>query len=199
MTIQHVSSSGPGTFEDPPHAPNTAKTHAVSIYRKLGAASRSQAVSRARELACWKADGRFPLYQAMKAGPARGGLVLDREVRRMSQTVRFQEILRRLAIFDEGFVEAQAGLGLPRFRLLAPKTAALVQVGALVAIGSPGVCLEWGTTRALAAGATEDEITDVLLAVAPVAGLGRVTGAVPGVAAALGYDLEAALLSPDDL
>ena len=31
-------------------SPNTAKTHAVSIYRKLGAASRSQAVSRAREL-----------------------------------------------------------------------------------------------------------------------------------------------------
>jgi hypothetical protein len=47
-----------------------------------------------------------------------------------------------------------------------PKTAALVQIGALVAIGAPGVCLEWGTTRALAAGATEDEITGVLLAVA---------------------------------
>ena len=63
---------------------------------------------------------------------------------------------------------------------------------------SPGVCLEWSTTRALAAGATEDEITDVLLAIAPVAGLGRGSGAVPGVAAALGYDIEAALLDPDD-
>jgi LuxR family maltose regulon positive regulatory protein len=31
-------------------SPNTAKTHAVSIYRKLGAGSRSQAVARAREL-----------------------------------------------------------------------------------------------------------------------------------------------------
>ena len=31
-------------------SPNTAKTHAVSIYRKLGGTSRSQAVSRAREL-----------------------------------------------------------------------------------------------------------------------------------------------------
>ena len=98
-----------------------------------------------------------------------------------ARRVRFQEILRRLAIIDEGFVEDQAGLGLglPASRFLDPKTAALVQVGALVAIGSPGVCLEWGTTRALAAGATEDEITDVLLAIAPVAGLGRVTGAVP--------------------
>jgi alkylhydroperoxidase/carboxymuconolactone decarboxylase family protein YurZ len=118
----------------------------------------------------------------------------------MGQIVRFEEILRRLVIIDEAFVEDQAGLGLglPASRLLDPKTAALVQVGALAAIGSPGVCLEWGTTRALAAGATEDEITDVLLAIAPVAGLGRVTGAVPGVAAALGYDLETALLDPDD-
>ena len=118
----------------------------------------------------------------------------------MNQTVRFQEILRRLAIIDESFVENQAGLGLgrPASQLLDPKTAALVQAGALVAIGSPGVCLEWSTTRALAAGATEDEITDVLLAIAPVAGLGRVTGAVPDVAAALGYDVEAALLDPDD-
>ena len=117
----------------------------------------------------------------------------------MGQTARFQEILRRLAIIDEGFVEDQAGLGLglPASRL-DPKTAALVRVGALAAIGSPGVCLEWGTTRALAQGATEDEIIAVLLAIAPVAGLGRVTGAVPGMAAALGYDVEAALLDPDD-
>jgi len=118
----------------------------------------------------------------------------------MGQTVRFQEILRRLAIIDEGFVEDQAGLGLglSASRLLDPKTAALVRMGALVAIGSPRVCLEWGITWALAAGATEDEITGVLLAIAPVAGLGRVTGAIPGLASALGYDVEAALIDPDD-
>jgi len=117
----------------------------------------------------------------------------------MGQTVRFQEILRRLAILDEGFVEDQAGLGLglPASRCLDPKTAALVQVGALAAIGSPAVCLEWSTTRALAAGATEDEVTDVLLVIAPVAGLGRVVTAVPGVADAFGYDIEAALEDPD--
>jgi alkylhydroperoxidase/carboxymuconolactone decarboxylase family protein YurZ len=118
----------------------------------------------------------------------------------MGQTVRFQEILRRLAIIDEGFVDDQAGLGLglPASKLLDPKTAALVRVGALMAIGSPGVCLEWSITQALAAGASEDEVTGVLLAIAPVAGLGRVTGAVPSVAAALGYDVEAALMDPDD-
>ena len=31
-------------------SPNTAKTHAVSIYRKLNAGTRGQAVARAREL-----------------------------------------------------------------------------------------------------------------------------------------------------
>ena len=70
-------------------------------------------------------------------------------------------------------------------------------VGVSVAIGSPAVCLEWSAGRALAAGASEDEIADVLLAIAPVAGLGRVVCAAPGVAAALGYDTQAALEEPD--
>jgi len=41
----------------------------------------------------------------MQADPACGGLADGREVRRMNQTVRFQEILRRLAIIDQGLVE----------------------------------------------------------------------------------------------
>ena len=116
----------------------------------------------------------------------------------MGQTARFQETLRRLAMIDEGFVTDEAGLGLDLTAawVLDPKTVALLQVAASVAIGSPGVCLEWGTTRALAAGATEDEITDVLLAIAPVAGLGRVVTAAPDVAIALGYDIAAALQEP---
>jgi 4-carboxymuconolactone decarboxylase len=117
----------------------------------------------------------------------------------MGRTVRHEEILRRLAIIDDGFVEDQAGLGLRLAggRGLDPKTAALVRVGALAAIGSPAVCLEWGSSRALAAGATEDEVIDVLLAIAPVAGLSRVVSAVPGVADAFGYDVEAALEDPN--
>jgi 4-carboxymuconolactone decarboxylase len=117
----------------------------------------------------------------------------------MSQTVRFQETLRRLAMIDEGFVEDEAGLGLGLVKTSAldPKTAALLQVGVSVAIGSPAVCLEWSTGRALAAGATEEEIADVLLAIAPVAGLGRVVAAAPEVAIALGYDVAAALEEPD--
>lgn len=67
-----------------------------------------------------------------------------------------------------------------------------------MAIGSPGAWLEWCAGRALAAGATEDEIADALVAVAPVAGLARVVAAAPDVATALGYDIAAALEGLDD-
>jgi 4-carboxymuconolactone decarboxylase len=50
----------------------------------------------------------------------------------------------------------------------------------------------------MSAGATDDEIADVLLAIAPVVGLGRVVCAAPDVATALGYDLGAALEEPND-
>jgi alkylhydroperoxidase/carboxymuconolactone decarboxylase family protein YurZ len=118
----------------------------------------------------------------------------------MGRAVRYQEILRRLAIVDEQFIGHQTGLelGLADVRVLDPKTTALVRVGVLAAIGAPEVCLEWSSSQALAAGATEDEITGVLLAIAPVIGLGRMVGAAPGVAGAFGYDIEAALEDRND-
>jgi 4-carboxymuconolactone decarboxylase len=118
----------------------------------------------------------------------------------MSQIARFQETLRRLAMIDEGFVEDEAGLGLglAGISALDHKTAALLRVGVSVALGLPAVCLEWSTGRALAAGASEDEIADVLVAIAPVAGLGRVVAAAPEVAIALGYDVAATLEEPGD-
>ena len=69
----------------------------------------------------------------------------------MNQTVRFQETLRRLAIFDEGLVEADFGLDQAGTSALDAKTAALLQVGVSVAIGSSAVCLQWSTARAVAA------------------------------------------------
>ena len=113
----------------------------------------------------------------------------------------FQETLRRLAMIDEGFVADRAGLalGLAGTSALDAKTASLLQVGVSVALGSAAVSLEWSTGRALAAGASPDEVADVLLAIAPVAGLDRVVAAAPGLGIALGYDIEAALEEPGDL
>jgi alkylhydroperoxidase/carboxymuconolactone decarboxylase family protein YurZ len=117
----------------------------------------------------------------------------------MGQTVRFQETLRKLTIIDESFVEDEAvlGLGLTGVSALDARTAALLRLGASVAIGAPEVCLEWAAGRALAAGATDEEIAEVLVAIAPVAGLARIAAAAPGVAIALGYDITAALEEPD--
>ena len=114
--------------------------------------------------------------------------------------MRFQETLRRLAMIDEGFVQDEVGLRLELAgtSTLDPRTTALIQVGASVAMGSPGVNLEWSASRALAAGASVDQIADVLLAIAPVAGLGRVAAAAPYLATALGYDIAAALEESDD-
>jgi|SRR5215467_3187429 len=113
----------------------------------------------------------------------------------MDQAAGFRETLRKLAIIHEHFAQdrTRLGLDLARASALDPKTAALVVVGVAVSIGSSAVCLEWSAARALAAGACEEEIADVLLAIAPVAGLGRVVSAAPEVATALGYDIEAAL------
>src|SRR6185437_424680 len=117
---------------------------------------------------------------------------------RMGQTARFQETLRRLAIFDERLVRAGSRPGPADTPALDAKTTALLQVAVSVAIGSSAVCLQWSTTRAMAAGATKDEIADVLLVIAAVAGLGRVVSAAPEVATALEYDIDAALEEPDE-
>jgi alkylhydroperoxidase/carboxymuconolactone decarboxylase family protein YurZ len=66
---------------------------------------------------------------------------------------RFQETMRRLAIFDEGLAEAGFGLDLAGPPALDAKVTALLQVAASVAIGSSAVCLQWSAARALAAGA----------------------------------------------
>jgi len=64
--------------------------------------------------------------------------VCGKELRRMGQTAGFQETLRKPTMIDKGFVEDQARLGLylARTSALDPKTAALLQLGASVAIGS---------------------------------------------------------------
>lgn len=113
---------------------------------------------------------------------------------------RYKDILRRLAMLDEAFAADQAwlALGPAGTPALDARTAALLQLCVSVALGSSGVCQEWCTARALAAGASEDEIADVLLVIVPLAGLGRAVSAAPRVADALGYDVAAALEDPGE-
>jgi hypothetical protein len=114
----------------------------------------------------------------------------------MSQTARFQETLRRLVLFDEGFVNAGFGLDRAEASALDAKTAALLQVAVSVAIGSSAVCLQWGAARALA---RRDQGRDHRRAPGDRPGgwprPGRLSSS--RVAAALEYDIEAALEEPN--
>jgi 4-carboxymuconolactone decarboxylase len=73
---------------------------------------------------------------------------------------------------------------------LDPKTCALVRLGALISLGAPITCYRVTIELAYAAGATDEEILGVLSAVAPAAGEARAVAAAPGLALALGYDVE---------
>ncbi len=109
----------------------------------------------------------------------------------MGQTKRFQETLRSLAMIDEAFAEDKAGLGLDLARVSAldPKTAALLLLRVAVAIRRRRCAWNGAPAGRWRRGASEDEIADVLLAIAPVAGLARIVAAAPEVATALGYDV----------
>jgi alkylhydroperoxidase/carboxymuconolactone decarboxylase family protein YurZ len=82
-------------------------------------------------------------------------------------------------------------------RGLDERTGALACLATLVAMhagpSSYGRCVD----RALAAGATVDDVIDTLKVVAPMVGLARLVTAAPGLALALGYDIDAALEAVD--
>jgi len=101
-----------------------------------------------------------------------------------------EELLRRLAISDEAaLVSCVVGVDAADARL-GPKTAALIRLAALVATGAEGPSYQWVIGAALACGADEFEIVDVLSVVAPMVGVARVTAAAQNVAAAIGYELD---------
>ena len=81
---------------------------------------------------------------------------------------------------------------------LDPKTHALVRLAASLAIDAAPSSYQSNTEMALAAGADIDEIVGTLIAVAPTVGLTRVVSAAPELALALGYDVDAALETPEE-
>ena len=74
---------------------------------------------------------------------------------------------------------------------LDPKVLALVRLGALVAMGGASVPSYGALAEAaLNAGASVDDVVDVLLGVLPVVGAPRVVAATPRLALALGLDTD---------
>lgn len=69
------------------------------------------------------------------------------------------------------------------------RTFALVKIAALIALDAPPASYAWQVTNALAEGATPEDITGVLRAVAPQVGGPRVVAAAPEIMLALGLEL----------
>jgi 4-carboxymuconolactone decarboxylase len=97
--------------------------------------------------------------------------------------------LRRLAINDPTFLDrvmADDGAA----TALDPHARALVRIGVLVALDGPPSAFEYATSAALAAGATAEELVDVLVSTAPLVGSAHVVSVAPRLARALGFDLD---------
>jgi 4-carboxymuconolactone decarboxylase len=97
-----------------------------------------------------------------------------------------ERLLYRLSLHDERSV--RAALAGPE--LLDPRVQALVGLGALLAVDAATVSLRQRVELAQRAGATEEEIVGVLLAIAPAVGHARTVAVAPRLALALGYDVE---------
>ena len=105
---------------------------------------------------------------------------------------RGEVLLRRLALNDEGAVQAVLApdAAPPRVPVLDAKTHALVRLGALLAGDAETTSLRWMTELAYEAGATDDDIVGVLVAIGPSVGLAGLVREAPRLALAIGYDID---------
>lgn len=108
----------------------------------------------------------------------------------------YQDVLRRLTINDEHLSD-EAPIGVAQGKL-DPKTLAFARLAALVAVGGAGPSYGAETDAAVSAGATAEEIVEMLVGVVSVVGLPSVVAAAPRLAMALGYDVDEALEHQSD-
>jgi 4-carboxymuconolactone decarboxylase len=106
--------------------------------------------------------------------------------------VKTDELLRRLALNDENTVRSAISATWPLLggvAVLDAKTAALVRLAALLSVGAATVSCRASVDVARAAGATDEEIVGVLVAVGPAVGAARLVTAAPRLALAIDYDI----------
>jgi 4-carboxymuconolactone decarboxylase len=110
------------------------------------------------------------------------------------------ELLRRLTLNDERVVR-RAVSGSPDAlgyeSPLDPKAAALVRLGSLLSVGAATSSCRVTADVARAAGASDEEIVAVLVAIAPVVGGARLVAAAPRLALAIDYDVEDVDAAPE--
>jgi 4-carboxymuconolactone decarboxylase len=106
----------------------------------------------------------------------------------MATDERADQILSQMADNNPDLIEGLIGVQLRNIENsgLDPKTHALVRIASLISVGAPPASFAWQVSLARECGATADEISGVLVAVAPTAGLPRAVAAAPQIADALG-------------
>jgi len=102
----------------------------------------------------------------------------------------YQDRLRRLALNDTQLLD-EANRDLGASSGLDAKTLAIARLASLIAVGGSEPSFGEQTDAALSAGATTDEIVDILVGVSSVVGAPRVVSAAPLLALALGLDVQA--------
>ncbi len=112
--------------------------------------------------------------------------------------MQYPDRLRRLAVNDARFALAVADDGERVLTALDARSLALVRLAALVAVGGADPSYGEHVDDAVSAGATADEIVDLLVGLIPVVGLPCVVTAAPQLALALGHPVMEDDLSPFD-
>lgn len=107
----------------------------------------------------------------------------------------YRDFLRKLAVRDETLVEAVlANEGANREEAgLDDKTHALVRLTTTIAVEASQSSYQHAVDRALAAGASANEMAAILVAVMSLTGVPRAVSAAPKLGLALGYDVDVAL------
>jgi alkylhydroperoxidase/carboxymuconolactone decarboxylase family protein YurZ len=97
---------------------------------------------------------------------------------------------RRLTIGDDSLMTSLFSTAGCATAVLDDRTAALVRLAALIAVDAAAPAYQGEVTAAISAGASPEQITDVLVVIARVAGSALVMSAAPKLALALGYDVD---------
>ena len=123
---------------------------------------------------------------------------MQNELPSMSVAPQYRDALRRLMLNDEDFfnvvVARNSGAGrkddaLASTQALDDRTRRLLDIAAVIALGGEPNGIDAATRSALDAGASPEDVVEVLLDLAPILGRGRVAAAAGPIATAIGYDV----------
>jgi alkylhydroperoxidase/carboxymuconolactone decarboxylase family protein YurZ len=118
--------------------------------------------------------------------------LVELEVNDMAKITNAEAVLRGLATMKPELVESLLKAQIENIEAsgLDPKTYAMVKIAALVAMDASPASYAWNVELAKGAGVTPEELTGVLVALAPTVGFARIVPAAAEISFALGYEIE---------